>query len=318
MINTRFKQRNSLIPRLLAVLWIIFGFKYFLNRVNLSFSFQDNVVLLCGALCVVIGFLLYVNVYDILFVKANTSSRSFLGNIRALFESLTVNYTFTIYDIDKIQDINKVTDIPQKHSCLSYLYTITYYLFIGINNIPLLCNYIIKKRVYNLSLILFPTPMAICSFTLFLNIFTTNMSSSLIFVLNWLCYTFFALNLTYEIYVMNVFSFEHYFFIAVLVLNFVLYYGIDNFFSIFSIRNIVRKNSPKIDYSLVIEKRKNGDGGIQGFLGRIFKCDRFGVIADVFFVFNSNSSLVQEEGLREVKLDPKHIHLIYPMRNSLR
>jgi len=80
----------------------------------------------------------------------------------------------------------------------------------------------------------------------------------------------------------------------------------------------MRKNSPRIDYSLVIKKHKNGDGGIQGFLGRIFKCDRFGVIADVFLVFNSNSNLVPEEGLREVALDSKHIHLIYPMRNCLR
>jgi len=192
-----------------------------------------------------------------------------------------------------------------------------YYLFIGINNLPLLCNYFIKRRIYEIPLVLFPSPMSICSFTLFLNLFKTNMSSSFIFTLNCLCYSFFAFNLTYELYVMQVFSFEHYFFIAVLILNVILYYGIDNFFSIFSISNVVKKESPKIDLSLVIKKCKNGDGGIQGFLGRIFKCDKLGLIADVFLVFNSNSNLVPEEGLKEVALDAKHIHLIYPMRHSL-
>jgi len=147
--------------------------------------------------------------------------------------------------------------------------------------------------------------------------FRTNINRSFFLTLNCFCYGFLILSVIYEVYIMKIFSFEHYFFIALNVLNPILYYVINNFFNIFSIKNIVKKDSPGIDFSLVINKTPKGDGGIQGFLGRIFKCDRHGLIADVFYIFNSNSCMVPEENLRDVTLDAKHIHLIYPMRNCL-
>jgi len=227
------------------------------------------------------------------------------------------NYSFAVFDLEKINTMNKVNDIPQNNTCLGYFYSLLYYLFIGLNNLPLLCNYLIKRRIVDLPLVLFPTPMSICSFTLFLSLFRNNINSSFFFVLNCFCYTFMLMNLVYEIYIMKIFSFEHYFFILLTFMNLILHYVLNNFFSIFSINNIVKKNAPKVDYSLVLNKHQKGDGGIQGFLGRVFKCDRFGFIADLFLIFNSNGCLVNDENSKDITLDAKHINLIYPVRNCL-
>ena len=71
------------------------------------------------------------------------------------------------------------------------------------------------------------------------------------------------------------------------------------------------------NYLLVINRHKKGDAGIQGFLGRIFKCDKFGIVADAFLIFNSNNCLINDDNTKEITLDAKHINLIYPIRNSL-
>jgi hypothetical protein len=307
-----------LIPRILAIAWIIFGFKYYLDRVTLSFNFQDTILLSCSLLSIFIGFLLYINFYDLLFARSSLQKRSFFGNIKFFLESLLLNYSFAIFDLDKINSmVNVSNDISQTHSCLSYLYSVLYYLFIGINNLPLICNYLVKKRFVNIPLVLFPTPMSICTFTLFLSFFKNNMSNSFFLLLNCLLYSFFILNLIYEVYVLKIVSFEHYFFIVLTLLNIVLNYGLNNFFTIFGINNILTKTNIVNDYSLVINSHQKGEGGIQGFLGRVFKCDRFGLIADVFLIFNSNNCLVNEDNVKDITLDAKHIYLIYPVRNSL-
>ena len=304
---------------MLAIIWTIFGFKYFMARCNYSFSFEDIILLICGGISIILGLMIYINVYDIFFGKLNVTKRSLFGNIKYLFESLLLNYSFAIFDIDQLNTLRtNINQIPNQNVYLRYLYFLLYYLFIGINNLPLICNYLIKKRFIDLPLVLFPSPNSLCCFTLFLTLFRNNLSTSFYFILNILCYSFLLINTIYEYSILKIFSIEHYFTIILTLLNIFLYHGLYNYLIIFGINRIENKAIMNCEFSLFIKKESKGDGGVQGFLGRVFKCDKYGFIADVFLIIDSKNCLLNDDKTKNITLDSKHINLIYPAsKNSI-
>ena len=303
---------------MLSLLWIVLGIKHYFDRCLFSFSFEDSITLLCGVLSVIIGCMIYINFYDFLYTKSNLYKGSFFWKAIYMIKSILFNYSFPVFDIDLLNILdNKVNDIPLNNKCLGYFYSLIYYIFIGINNLPLLCNNLIKRRLLDIPFILFPSPISVCSYSIFLSYFGNSHLNSFFKFFKALCYSFLVLVMIHEIYVIKVVSFEHYFFIFQTILNVPLYYLLSNFFEIFLINNIVKKTDIIGNYLLVINKHKKGDAGIQGFLGRIFKCDKFGIVADAFLIFNSNNSLINDDNTKEITLDAKHINLIYPIRNSL-
>jgi hypothetical protein len=64
---------------------------------------------------------------------------------------------------------------------------------------------------------------------------------------------------------------------------------------------------------LQIIPRANGDGGLQGFLETQFYIDQFGVIANSFYIFSSQTmSFIADLSVKPVLLDARVINLVYP------
>jgi hypothetical protein len=100
------------------------------------------------------------------------------------------------------------------------------------------------------------------------------------------------------------------------VLNLILSYGLNNFFQIFGGTSLVGTHF-NIDYSLKIYSLDSPTAGIQGFFGRVFKCDKFGFLADMFFLLASDGKMIVDPFTKDVTLDDKHIRLIYPAPKNI-
>jgi hypothetical protein len=238
----------------------------------------------------------------------------FLNSTKMIFNFLFLNYSYGIFDIDKI--------IPSGANN-SHLFTlILSYVFVGLNTFPLLSNFFIKKNIFNIPIIFYPSPYALATLTLFLNNFRTYypLQSKFFTILDLVCYSFIILHLVNDIFFLRIFGYEQFYFLTLNLLNFICIF----YFDIFGLNSgyncdltiLNSQKEEKLVYNyagILIKPTPQGDGGIQGFHQREFLIDQFGVVANSFLIFSSKSlGFIQDLSVRSIKVDANLIKYIYP------
>jgi hypothetical protein len=207
-IVMKFNNRNTVVPRLIAISWIIYSIKIYLDN-----SFYYHINLSSSILGVAIGTLLVVNFIDIF--KINKM------NIKAIFNLIFLNYSYGVYDIDKLYDCqSNVINI-----CLNYF-------FIAINFLPILVT--IQKKMIKLPIninLYYPTPIALSTLTIFLNYFrdVLPIHGNYVMIVDILCYLFLIISYLADILVLKTFRSEHIFFLVLNVLNLIFIHYLDIF-----------------------------------------------------------------------------------------
>lgn len=258
--------------------------------------------------------MLFFNFMQFYKIREIWNQNSFLNSTKIIFNFLFLNYSYGIFNIDKI--------IPSREN-YSHLFTLIFsYVFVGLNTFPLLSNFFIKKNIFNIPIIFYPSPYALATLTLFLNNFRTYypLQSKFFSILDLICYSFIILNLVNDIFFLRIFGYEQFFFLTLNLLNFICIF----YFDIFGVNSgyncdltiLNSKQDEKLVYNyagILIKATPQGDGGIQGFYQREFFIDNFGVVANSFLIFSSKSlGFIQDLSVRSIKVDANLIKYIYP------
>ena len=231
----KFNRRNSLLQKSLAVSWMIIGYKFYLEKGVFKLINCSKTNLVIGIINLVVGIILYSNFIELFKLKDNWRKNSFLGNLRQIFNFLFLNFSFEIYDIDKITN-NLTTDQTFK--------LILNYVFLMLNTFPLMSNFFIEKRLFSFNFTLFPSPVALATLTIFLNFFrkTQVVNSKVFAIVNILCYAFLVINFVNDVLFLKIYSYEHFFFIILNILNLIFIY----YFDIYNLNSGVMSTSSKI------------------------------------------------------------------------
>ena len=264
-----------MIQRLISISWIVLGYKFYLEQ-NISDILLNKFPIFNGLMNITIGFMLFCNFMEFSKVKEQLKQKSFLNSFKLIFNFLFLNFSNGIFDIDKVMPI---------HYDYSLTKTILNYIFVGLNTFPLVSNMFINKNVLNIPIVLYPSPYALATLTIFLNQFRTFYPgpSKLFIILDLLCYGFITLNLVHDIFFQRIFSYQHIFYLVLNVLNFIFIF----YFDIFGLYAAAKENLSLLDMkkednliynyaSIGIRNIPEGDGGIQGFFQREFFIDQFG------------------------------------------
>jgi hypothetical protein len=165
-----------------------------------------------------IGALLVVNLFDIFNVKA----KGLFNLLKVIYNLIFFNYTYGLYGVDKI--FNGMNEQTTLYVCLNYF-------FIVLNTFPLLSNVFIHKKLFNLPVTLYPSPIALSTLTIFLSYFrdTLPIHTNYVMVVDILCYLFLIINFLNDIIFLKTFSAEHMFFLLLNILNVVFIYYFDIF-----------------------------------------------------------------------------------------
>jgi len=223
----KFNQRNTMIQKFLAVSWMIIGYKFYLEKGIFKLLNCSKTNLLIGIINLIVGCILYSNFIELFKLKDWKDKKSLMNNFKQIFNFIFLNFSFEIYDVDKITLNNPNTNTNQANSFTFKL--ILNYTFLILNTFPLLTNFFIKKRLFNFNFSLYPSPLALATFTIFLNYFrNSNYVSSKVFILlDILCYSLLIVNLVNDFVFLKIYSFENFFFILLNVLNLIFIYYFD-------------------------------------------------------------------------------------------
>ena len=160
---------------------------------------------------------------------------------------------------------------------------------------------------------LYPSPLYLATLTLFLNKYKNQNFNNTFILANTLCYVFIILNIVYEIYFLNSTSYQQIFLVLLNIVNHVADYF--DFFNstpevvLKETTNIYRNEILKIDYL------PNGDGGLNGFENIDFYIDTMGTIANAFLVFcEKKFDLILDKSVKKIKLEPKLLKYVYPIK----
>jgi hypothetical protein len=223
----KFNQRNTMIQKFLAVSWMIIGYKFYLEKGIFKLLNCSKTNLLIGIINLIVGCILYSNFIELFKLKDWKDKKSLMNNFKQIFNFIFLNFSFEIYDVDKITLNNPNTNTNQANSFTFKL--ILNYTFLILNTFPLLTNFFIKKRLFNFNFSLYPSPLALATITIFLNYFrNSNYVSSKVFILlDILCYSLLIVNLVNDFVFLKIYSFENFFFILLNVLNLIFIYYFD-------------------------------------------------------------------------------------------
>lgn len=223
----KFNKRNTMIQKFLAVSWMIIGYKFYLEKGIFKLLNCSKTNLLIGIINLIVGCILYSNFIELFKLKDWKDKKSLMNNFKQIFNFMFLNFSFEIYDVDKITLNNPNTITNQANSFTFKL--ILNYTFLILNTFPLLTNFFIKKRLFNFNFSLYPSPLALATFTIFLNYFrNSNYVSSKVFILlDILCYSLLIVNLVNDFVFLKIYSFENFFFILLNVLNLIFIYYFD-------------------------------------------------------------------------------------------
>jgi len=142
---------------------------------------------------------------------------SFFTNCKILINLILFNYSFNAFDVEKVSSFNLIAD--------SSTQTVLNYIFISFNTLPLLLNYFVKKRIFKIPFILYPSPISLSTMTIFFCFFRNSfIDNKYIFILEICCYLFTILNIISDVIVWNVFTYEHIFFIVLNLFNLLFIY----------------------------------------------------------------------------------------------
>jgi hypothetical protein len=209
----KFNNRNTVVPRLVAISWLIYSVKLYLDTSLYHFNTISSIM---GFF---IGTILVVNFIDIFNVK------QIYNNMKVVFNLIFFNYSYGVYDIDKLFNCsNSVMNI-----CMNYF-------FIAINFFPILIT--IQKKMIKLPIninLYYPTPMALSTLTIFLNYFrdVLPIHSKYVMIVDIICYLFLIFNFLVDVLVFKTFTAEHMFFLILNILNLVFIH----YFDIFGIKS---------------------------------------------------------------------------------
>jgi hypothetical protein len=212
-LYTRLNKRNTILPKLICISWIIQSFKLYLED---SHFYRINII--SSVFGMLIGALLVVNIFDILNVKAT----GLLNTFKVIYNLIFFNYSYGVYNIDKL--FNGVDNQTTLYVCLNYC-------FIALNTFPLLSNTFIQKNLFNLPITLYPSPITLSTLTIFLNYFrdTLPIHTNYVFAVDLLCYMFLIISFLNDILFLKVFTKEHIFYLVLNILNLVFIYYLDIF-----------------------------------------------------------------------------------------
>jgi hypothetical protein len=215
-VYIKLNSRNSIIPKLICISWLIQGLKFYLEGTQF---YQMNY--LYSLLGMLIGTLMVVNVLDIFRAKG-LNQNGLLNYLKVIYNLIFFNYTYGQYNIDKI--FNGATNQTTLYACLNYF-------FIAINTFPLISNTFIHKKLFNLPMTLYPSPIALSTLTIFLNYFrdVLPINTKYILIVDLLCYIFLILNFLNDIVFLRVFTTEHIIFLIINILNLVFIHYFDIF-----------------------------------------------------------------------------------------
>jgi hypothetical protein len=211
-IYTKFNNRSSILPKLICMSWLIQGLKLYLE----SESYKLNLV--NSLLGMLIGTLLVVNMFDIFSLKFS----GFFNHAKVIYNLIFFNYTYGQYNLDKLFDPT---------GSQTALYVCLNYFFIAINTFPLLSNIFVHKKLFNIPMTLYPSPIALSTLTIFLNYFrdTLPIHTNYVMVVDILCYIFLILNFVNDIVFLKVFTTEHVIFLVINILNLIFIHYFDIF-----------------------------------------------------------------------------------------
>jgi hypothetical protein len=322
LLYFKINKRNSLVQRLLSVSWIILGYKLYLEK-SMFDILSNKLPFALGMLSISIGLMLFVNYLEFYKVKEILQKKSLMEMFKSFFNFFFLNQSFGIFDIDKIINYSTNVDInidPNEESSGYLFKNVLVYIFIAINTFPFLANVIVRNfnTKYFTIPTLYPSPIAISTFTIFLNYFKIYfpLHSKYFFVLNLLCWVYLSLNMIHQCYTTGSISYENVFYLIINLLNlFVIYY-----FDIFNIHQINKDKANQLlnearffNDGLQIIHMPLGDGGTQGMALRQFYIDEFGVIANSFLILSSNGELVEDTSVKQIRSEPKLVRYIYSL-----
>jgi len=179
--------------------------------------FDNKTNILCGTISLLIGSMLFLKGLSPFTMIQSIMSNSFNENIKMLVNLIFFNYSFDAFDVENINNFTLVCD--------SYFETIMNYSFIGLNTLPLLCNYFIKKRILKIPFVLYPSPLSISTITAFFCFFkNTSANNKYTILLEVLCYLYNLVTFTNDLLVWGLLSYEHIFMIILNVFNIVFIY----------------------------------------------------------------------------------------------
>jgi hypothetical protein len=230
----KFNRRNSMIQKFLAVSWMIIGYKFYLEKGIFKLLTCSRTNFLIGLINLIVGGLLYSNFIE-LFKLRDWNKKSMMNNFKQIFNFIFLNFSFEIYDVNKLTSSLHNNEYTVK--------LILNYTFLLLNTFPLLTNFFIKKRLFNFTFALYPSPLALATFTIFLNHFRNSqvLSSKVFMMLDVLCYSLLIVNLVNDFVFLKIYSFENFFFILLNVLNLVFIY----YFDIYNLNSINDVKSKK-------------------------------------------------------------------------
>jgi len=216
LLQLNFQQKKYYIPKFLSISWIIISYKIYLENTYFNDILNNKLNAICGIISLLSGLMLFVNLGDFLNIKEAFMRDSFFSNIKKFINLILFNYTFNLFDVDKVSSFVLISD--------SSMQTILNYIFIGFNTLPLLFNYFVKKRLIKIPFVLYPSPISISTLTIFFCFFRNSFDNKYIFILEVLCYMFTLFNILSDVLVWNIFTYEHIFFIALNLFNLLFIY----------------------------------------------------------------------------------------------
>jgi hypothetical protein len=219
----KFKGRETLISQFLSFSWIFFGYKVYLHE-KINLILQNKIDILLGLISIVIGIILLLNFLNLL--KLNSRKTSYFTKFKEVFNFLFLNYSSGIFHKELFMSYKLLIYADSYETFIKIL-------FISFNTIPLLFNSFIHNRLTNLPFNLYPNPIFLTTFTIFLNCFRiiTPENRKYALVLDILCYIFLSLTFIYEIFILKVFSWQHILFLTLNILNIICihYFNLFNF-----------------------------------------------------------------------------------------
>ena len=217
LLQLSFVQKKYYIPKLLSVSWIVISYKIYLENTYFDDILNNKLNVVSGVIALLTGFMLFINVNNLFSLKQSIMNNSLFSNLKALINLILFNYSFNAFDVEKISSFNFITD--------STFQTMLNYIFISFNTLPLLLNYFVKKRLFKIPFVLYPSPISLSTLTIFFCFFRNSfIDNKYIFILEVFCYLFTILNIISDYVVWNVFTYEHIFFIALNVFNLLFIY----------------------------------------------------------------------------------------------
>ena len=160
-----------------------------------------------------IGTLLVVNFVDFFKMKRFT-------NFRLLFNLIFFNYSYGIYDIDKMLNFREgVLNISIN------------YFFVALNFFPILSSF--QKRIFGINFIdiFYPSNLTLSTLTIFLNYFRVAIpiDYKYVMLIDILNYTFLILSFINDIFILKSFKTEHIFILVLNIMNLIAIYYFDIF-----------------------------------------------------------------------------------------